>query len=334
MDTRSESFRGGDRRASPAAWGPGEGQQEGSRPPRREFSDRPERPERVPTAAEKDFNWRNNMRPEPVAKSPGQSREGSEAPTSPAPSAALPAGRPKLNLAKRTVSEATDSAAASTPASSKASPFGAARPIDTAAREREIEEKRLRDKKEADERAKEKLAKEAAAKEAAEKAAKDAEIAAEKAAEQAAEKTAAEEAAKDNAENKAPADEAKTTPQEGVEVEGSNEQKGPVRTREPRDAPKSRAVESGNWRTASGEQRGSSRGGHVPSGPRRGGPSRGPRDAARPPRANGNGPAGQQPQSPTAEQAPATPTVDDDGWTTVVVPSKGRRGQSNRPIAS
>jgi translation initiation factor 4B len=141
MDTRSESFRGGNRRASPAAWGPSEGQ-DGSRPPRREFSERPERPERVPTAAEKDFNWRNNMRPDSAVKSPGESREGSEAPSSPAPSAALPAGRPKLNLTKRTVSEATDAAAASNPSDSKASPFGAARPIDTATREREIEEKR------------------------------------------------------------------------------------------------------------------------------------------------------------------------------------------------
>ncbi|KAG9920234.1 hypothetical protein KCV05_g10168, partial [Aureobasidium melanogenum] len=53
-------------------------------------------------------------------------------------------------------------------ASSKASPFGAARPIDTSAREQEIEEKRqlaIREKKEADEKAREeKRAKEAASK--------------------------------------------------------------------------------------------------------------------------------------------------------------------------
>ncbi|KAL2145066.1 hypothetical protein VTI28DRAFT_7945 [Corynascus sepedonium] len=315
METRSESFRGA-RRASPAAWGPGEGQ-EGSRPPRREFADRPERPERVPTAAERDFNWRNNMRPDSSVKSPGQSREGSEAPSSPAPSAALPAGRPKLNLAKRTVSEATDAAPAPAPADAKASPFGAARPIDTAAREREVEERRQREKREAEEKAKaEKLAKEAAAAEAAEKA----------------EKAAAEEAAKANDEKEEAAGESKTTTEEGAANGSPAEQKLPVRSREPREAPKSRAVESGNWRTASGEQRASPRGGHVAGGPRRGGPARGPRDAARPPRANGSGPA-QQPQSPSTEQAPPTPTVDEDGWTTVAAPSKGRRGQTNRPVA-
>jgi translation initiation factor 4B len=217
-----------------------------------------------------------------------------------------------LNLAKRTVSEATETAAASTPSDSKASPFGAARPIDTAAREREIEERRQKEKLEAEEKAKqEKLAKEAAAKEAAEKAAAEAE-------------------AKAKEEKEAPAEEAKAAPQEGAANEAANEQKVPIRTREPREAPKSRAVESGNWRSASGEQRAPSRGGHVPSGPRRGGPTRGPRDNTRPARSNGTGPA-QQPQSPTTEQAPPTPTVDEDGWTTVVVPSKGRRGQSNRP---
>ena len=344
MEPRSESFRGAERRASPAAWGPGEGRQEGSgsRPPRREFADRPERPERVPTAADKEINWRNIMRPDAAVKSPGESREGSEAPSSPAPAAALPVGRPKLNLTKRTVPEATD-AAATTPASSKASPFGAARPIDTAAREREIEEKRLKDKQEAEEKAKEeKLAKEAAAKEAAEKAEKAAEEAAKKAekdaeeaAEKAAEKAAAEEAAKANGEKEAPADEAKTAP---AASETSNE-KAAAKPREAREpAPKSRAVESGNWRTATSEGRTPSRGSHGPGGRGgRGGAARGARDArdaARPPRANGSAPAAQQPQSPTGDSAPPTPTTDADGWTTVVVPTKGRRGQSNRPLAS
>jgi translation initiation factor 4B len=76
-----------------------------------------------------------------------------------------------LNLAKRTVSEATP-APATTNSDSKSNPFGAARPIDTAAREKEIEEKRqlaLRQKKEADEKARE----ERRAKEAAEKASKE-----------------------------------------------------------------------------------------------------------------------------------------------------------------
>jgi len=311
-EPRADSFR----KTSPAAWGPGEGRQEGSHPPRREFTERPERPERVPTAAEKDFNWRNNMRADAPVKSPVESREPS-APSSPAPAAALPAGRPKLNLAKRTVSEAVDAAAPAT-SDSKASPFGAARPIDTAAREREIEERRLKDKEEAEEKAKqEKIAKEAAEKEAAAKAAE--------------EEAKAKEAAA-NAEKEAPAaEEAKEATEESPANEASAEQKAPARPREPREPAKpSRAVESGNWRSASAEQRAPSRGSHAPGGPRRGAP-RGPRDTARPPRANGSGPASEQPQSPTTEEAPPTPKVDSDGWTTVAAPTKGRRGQSNRP---
>lgn len=62
-----------------------------------------------------------------------------------------------MNLAKRTVSEAQP-VADNTAISDKPNPFGAARPIDTAAREKEIEEKRqlaLRQKKEAEEKARE-----------------------------------------------------------------------------------------------------------------------------------------------------------------------------------
>ncbi|KAK4174816.1 putative cytosolic translation initiation factor 4B [Triangularia setosa] len=297
------------RKASPAAWGPGEGRQggDGSRPPRREFAERPERPERperAPTAAEKEINWRNNMRPvEP------KSREGSEAPGSPAGApAALPSGRPKLNLTKRTVSEAPD--VLSPAPTSKSNPFGAARPIDTAAREREVEEKRIKDKLEAEEKAKaEKEAKEAAAAEAAEKA-------------KAEEAAAVEAAAKAKAEAEAAA--AAGAKPEAQEDEG--EQKLPVKTREP--APKSRAAESGSWRRATGDA--PSRG--APSGPRRGGGApRGPRqDGGRPPRSNGTDVRG--PLSPTTEKAPASPAVDDDGWTTVTQPVKGRRG-GNRPLA-
>ncbi|KAK4217876.1 putative RNA-binding protein sce3 [Rhypophila decipiens] len=340
---RTESFRA-DRKASPAAWGPGEGRQD-SRPPRREFAERPERPERAPTAAEKDSQWRSNMRPDAAAKTtPGQSREGSEAPTSPAPQHAVPASRPKLNLVKRTVSEApaviSPSVAANT--DSKASPFGAARPIDTAAKEREIEEKRvqaLKEKKEAEEKAKEerRLAKEAAAKEAAEKA--EAEAAA-----------AAAEAAKPKQEEPAPVAESTEAAKEEkptTEEETGGEQKQPVKAREPREPRpprddvanvKSRAAEASSWRRPSGtEQRAPSRGAHAAGGPRRGGERapRGPRgDTARPPRANGSGPASvhqdQPPQSATSEQSPSTPTVDEDGWTTVTVPQKGRRG--GRPL--
>lgn len=158
---RSRNNEGpGFRRNSPA-WGEGRSQ-DGSRPPRREFH------ERAPTAAELDTEWRARMRPaQPAAK------EQPSAPTSPvaapaAPAAPTPATRPKLNLQKRTV---TESPAAPIAGESKASPFGGARPIDTAAREREIEEKRqlaIRQKKEVEEKAKaEKAEKQRLAKEQA-----------------------------------------------------------------------------------------------------------------------------------------------------------------------
>ena len=159
-----------DRRNSPA-WGEGRSQ-DGSRPPRRDFSDRPA-PERTPTAAEMDNQWRLKMRPDPLAPtSPANSGKEFQAPQSPAitpavpASAQTPATRPRLNLQKRTVSQAEASPALPTGNSdAKASPFGAARPIDTSARDKEIEEKlkvrkqqeeKLRDEKRiADEKAKE-----------------------------------------------------------------------------------------------------------------------------------------------------------------------------------
>ena len=177
---KGEGFR--ERRSSPAAWGEGrpQGSQDGgSRPPRHDFQERPA-VDRAPTAAEQDNQWRTKMRPDaPAAKSPVPSRDGS-APSSPAPSTAVPASRPKLNLTKRTVSEAADVSSPTTSVSgdAKASPFGAARPIDTAAKEKEIEEKRLasiQEKKEAEEKAKEeqkeaaRAAKAAAAENASEK---------------------------------------------------------------------------------------------------------------------------------------------------------------------
>ncbi|KAI0419985.1 hypothetical protein F5X98DRAFT_333361 [Xylaria grammica] len=331
--SRGEAFRQ-DRKASPATWG--EGRQEGSRP--REFRERPERLERAPTAAELDNQWRSNMRPDAPVKSPEQSREGSEAPPSPAapgPAALATGGRPRLQLAKRTVSEAADVTSPSAAGDAKASPFGAARPIDTAAKEREIADKRdqaLKEKKEAEEKAKEerRLAKEAATKEAATK--------------EAATKEAAEKAAADAEEAKVEATEEKPeVPVESKEAlaesaqDGASEdQKSSSRPKEGAQNPKSRAVESGNWRTASGEQR-QGRGGYV-NAPRgrgdargRGGAPRGPRGSyeGRGPRVNGNPPAvaAQQPAQPAsttteAEAAPA-PAQDPDGWTTV--PSKGRR---------
>jgi translation initiation factor 4B len=346
-DGRSDSFR--NRHASPA-WGPGEGREPREpREPRLDGS-RPPRPERAPTAAEQDNQWRSHMRPDAPPKSESNSRAGSEAPSSPAGGApaTLAGGRPKLNLIKRTVSEqpaVTSPAAASS--DSKASPFGAARPIDTAAREREIEEKRLaaiKEKKEADEKLKEerRLAKEAATKEAAEKAAAEeaAKEATEDAPEAAPQEAATETPEAAKAEDAADtATEAAAAPSPAAAAE-SGEQKVPIRTREPREPrgprgddfvkPPTRATESGNWRSASAEQRGGPRGGGARGGPRGGAAPRGARnDGGRPPRANGAAPAQGAPAATAAE--PETPKTDEDGWTTVTLPVKGRRG--GRPVA-
>lgn len=318
MGERSESYRGG--RAA-ATWGEGRSQEDGGRP-RREFTERPERPERperTATAAEQDMKWRERMRPDASAETPSPSGEPS-APASPALSNAAPAsgGRPKLNLAKRTVSEAIDPSPSAS--DSKASPFGAARPIDTRTREKEVEEKRqqaLREKKEAEEKAKEerRLAKEAAA-------AKAAEGEAEADAEKTAEAPAGEESKEDEQTKDA---DASPAAQNGE----SREQKLPTRTREPREAPKSRATEAGNWRSASFEGGRGGRGGAGPRGGRGGGPGRGGRDG---PRGEGRGPRSNgppsQPATPITETEPATPTVDEDGWTTVTVPKKGRTVRS------
>lgn len=323
---RSDSFRGG-RRLSPAAWGEGQGppRHDGSRPPRGD------RPERAPTAAEKDMQWRASMRPDPPARaSPSVSRDGSEAPTSPAaaaPAGLAPSGRPKLNLQKRTVSDATDAVSPSITGDAKSSPFGAARPIDTTQREREVEEKRqqqLKAKREAEEKAREerRLAKEAAEKAEAEAEAKEAAIQkAEEEATKTANAAAAGEAAGEAAKTEQqPADDAA---QNGAGAAAAQDM--PIRSRGPREgAPpiKTRATESGNWRQSAGELR-SPRGG---SGPRRGGngPGRGSRyEGARGgPRANGSQ-STQQPATPTTAD-PGTPVQEEDGWTTV--PNKSRRG--------
>ncbi|KAM3423106.1 hypothetical protein BST61_g564 [Cercospora zeina] len=135
-----------------ASWGEGQSDA-GSRPPRREY-DRPQAPERAPTAAEQDNQWRSKMKPDAPA-TPDVST-----PTSPAQEA--PKERPRLNLAKRTVSTTEGGeAGGSTPFDDKASPFGAARPIDTAAREKEVEEKRqlaIRQKEEVDAKARDEKA--------------------------------------------------------------------------------------------------------------------------------------------------------------------------------
>lgn len=140
-------------------WGEGRDSDAGSRPPRKEFQ------ERAPTAADQDSQWREKMRADPA---PVASPEAST-PSSPQVAQA-PKERPRLNLTKRTVSDQKSGDAPAAAPQSKASPFGAARPTDTANRDREIAEKReiaIREKREADDKAKEeKAAKDAAAKQA------------------------------------------------------------------------------------------------------------------------------------------------------------------------
>lgn len=146
---RQQSKNGPDFRHNSPSWGEGRSQ-EGSRPPRREY-DRPP-VDRQPTAPELDNEWRSRMRPDAPAKSPTPETSN---PPSPRP-AAVPASRPKLNLQKRTVSETDPMTSPSQGGDSKASPFGAAKPIDTAARERAVEEKRqiaIRERKEAEDKA-------------------------------------------------------------------------------------------------------------------------------------------------------------------------------------
>jgi translation initiation factor 4B len=142
-----------ERRGSPASWG--EGREPGAfQAPRQPRPDRPAIPERTPTAADQDSKWREKMRPDAPSPSATPTPDAS-VPSSPAPPSA-PVSRPRLNLAKRTVSEAPKAGETNTSGSdSKASPFGAARPIDTTARDKEIEEKRVaaRQKKEEEDKA-------------------------------------------------------------------------------------------------------------------------------------------------------------------------------------
>ena len=168
------------RRDSPS-WGEG---QSASRPPR-EFAERPPPVDRTPTAAEMDTQWRTKMRPDAPPPAPitaaastgpasdvGDVGAGTSAdasvPSSPVAPLA-PASRPRLNLQKRTVSEAPAAGNGDgSPApggDAKASPFGAARPIDTTQREREIEEKARAKREEAAKLRKEEDAKRAAERE-------------------------------------------------------------------------------------------------------------------------------------------------------------------------
>jgi translation initiation factor 4B len=286
------------RKQSPA-WGERRSQ-DGSRPPRREFQDKPPI-ERAPTASEMDNQWRTKMRPDPPPQSPTHSREASN-PPSPA-AAPVPASRPKLNLQKRTVSEADPNKSASASATdAKASPFGAARPIDTFAREREIEEKRelaIRQKKEADDKAK---------------------------TEKAEEKRLAKEREKEQAQAKG-------------EKSGSAEQNGPKENGGENPQPgKSfeilrRATSEENGMAADEDAVGEAEETDTPA------PTDDkavkPKEIVKeiPSKANGEWRKGSAPETPTESTATA---LEDEGWSTVSTkPRNNRRGNSARqPIAS
>jgi len=204
----------------------------------------------------------------------------------------------------------------------KASPFGAARPIDTAAKEKEIEEKKeaaAKEKKEAEEKAKEEK-REAAKAKAAEEAAE-----AEKKAETA--QKDGEEAGK---------------PEETIETENANGNIVDDKAVKPREIVRDarpKPVETGAWRRASNGP--PTPRDDIPRGPRggRGGRGRGEggRGGARnyEPRQYSNGRA---PQSPALASTPTTETaaMEDDGWSTVSKPKKNNRGgnQGSRAIAS
>jgi translation initiation factor 4B len=273
------------------------------------------------------------MRPDPpAAKSPVPSREGSEAPSSPAV-AAVPLSRPKLNLAKRTVSEAPDlPSPTSVSGDAKASPFGAARPIDTAAKEREIEEKRLaalREKKEAEDKAKEE-------KREAAKAAKAAE----------AEKQEVVEGDKKIEILHRAEDEDSSKNEETIESENANGTIVDDKSVKPKEIVrdmKPKSADTGAWRRPSGGPPPPRD--DIPRGPRGRGRGRGGRggrgddrghDEGRSPRQSANGGASPATLAQAATEQPEPTALEEDGWSTVSKPKKNNRGgnQASRAIAS
>jgi translation initiation factor 4B len=282
-----------ERKSSPS-WGEHRSQ-EGSRPPKGEFRDRPQY-ERQPTAAEMDTEWRSKMRPDAAVKSKSPTPSPS-IPSSPATAAAPLAVRPKLNLAKRTVSEA-DPAAPSSSTDSKASPFGGARPIDTAMRERQVEEKRQqalqKKKKELEDKDKAKEERDKA-RDAATKTEKD-----------------AEEGSQDDEEETANGADASATKNTDGKLDDEND--------DDEKAPDADARKANGSSERGGRARG---GGAGRDGGRE--PPRGPRFAASGSwRGGGRKPS--NPSNPTSPASPAAP--DEDGWSTVQTSQK--RGQRTR----
>ncbi|KAF2396758.1 hypothetical protein EJ06DRAFT_584774 [Trichodelitschia bisporula] len=284
-----------ERKASPA-WGEGRSQ-DGSRPPRGEFRERPGY-DRQPTAAERDNQWRARMKPDTpsAASTPEPS-----APSSPAQPPA-PAMRPKLNLAKRTVSEAVPPAAAAPVSESKANPFGAARPIDTAAREREVEEKRqlaIRQKKEADAKAREE-------KEAAREAA-----AAPKAPASEAEASASAEATSASAE-------ATSASAEATSANGGTSENGEARPVQILSRTETEVSTTGDATTSVTDEKAAKPKEFIRE------PPRGPK--VQPAGGSWRRPKGSAPATPVSPSGPSE-KQEEDGWTSVPARGKGGRGR-------
>ncbi|KAI1611040.1 translation initiation factor eIF-4B [Exophiala viscosa] len=292
---RQGSREGGFRRNSPA-WGEGTSQ-DGSRPPRREFTERPP-PERQPTAPELDNQWRSKMRPDAPAKE--STPEASE-PSSPGPAAA-PTTRPRLNLQKRTVSEAVPVESPAPGSDSKASPFGAARPVNTAAKEKEVEEKRqlaIRQKKESDEKAK------------ADKA-EEKRLAREKAEQEKAEKPTTKESKETK---EAPANDTTTSKDDDEEAPQEATPKFDILRRADSDR---------NDMVAEDEEEGEE---HLPVDDKAVKPKEIVQDA--PAKANGSWRNAKAPQA--APEGTTTAELEEEGWSTVSKPTKQRNNRRNYP---
>lgn len=291
---RVRSNEGGfrERRQSPA-WGEGRSQ-DGPRPPRSAA------PERAPTQAEMDNQWRARMKPDATQSPPSSTPEAST-PSSPAAKPAAPAQRPRLNLQKRTVSEAQPESTASASGDAKASPFGAARPVNTAEREAQVAERKERERKEAEDRAKEEKKK----REEAAKAKAAAEGAEEESTTQPS--VAASEGGSESKENGTGQGSGfEVLDEEEAGAEGETKQEdanGKVAyqkpTRPQRDLPVRKQSEQGSWRRAPG-----------------------PRQASHEKKFR------EQPSSPSVEQ------VDADGWSTVPKNTRGRGRGGAKTAAS
>ncbi|KAI5306789.1 hypothetical protein KEM56_007126 [Ascosphaera pollenicola] len=329
-NTEGPGFRRQSPAASAAMWGEARSRE----------TSRPAAPPPQPSAADMDNKWRARMMPDASAP------ETSSGPTL--------ATRPKLNLQKRSVAASETAVPASASSTEpKSNPFGNAKPIDTAAREREIEEKRLaalQAKKEADEKAKEEKEKAKAAAAEAAAAKKEAEEAAAAAADAAKEEEVqnkvdenAEAEKKDEAITEAkPADESKedaapvaasaptaaadaataATPAETPSKPVEEAKTETTITQNQQQPPKAAAE---NWRSApraGGDSHRGGRGGRGGRGAHRG--DRGDRHHGGR-RHDGEHREPREPREPRAEAPPAQPVVDEEGWSTVGPAKKGNR---------